>query len=41
MRIQELNFLQPNLIKQSIRMQKAFNEGYCELILDKGNIMYN
>lgn len=23
-----------------IKMQKAFNEGYCELVLDKGNIRY-
>lgn len=26
---------------ESIRMQKVFNEGYCELIFDKGNIKYN
>ena len=22
-------------------MQKAFHEGYCELVLDKGNVKYN
>ena len=26
---------------RSMRMQKAYKEGYCELIIDKGNIKYN
>lgn len=26
---------------ESIRMQKSFNEGYCELVLDTGNVRYN
>ena len=25
---------------ENIRMQKAFNEGYCELVLDTGNVRY-
>lgn len=26
---------------ENIRMHKAFNEGYCELMLDTGNVRYN
>ena len=26
---------------EAIKMQKAFNEGYCELVLDKGDVKYN
>lgn len=26
---------------ENIRMHKAFNEGYCELVLDTGNVRYN
>ena len=25
---------------ESVKMNKAFNEGYCELVLDKGNVRY-
>lgn len=26
---------------ENMKMQKAFSEGYCELVLDKGNVQYN
>lgn len=26
---------------EAIKKQKAFNEGYCELVLDKGDVKYN
>lgn len=26
---------------ETIKKQKAFNEGYCELVLDKGDVKYN
>ena len=26
---------------ENLKMHKAFNEGYCELVLDTGNVRYN